>query len=344
MPHDFTKGTTCTICGCSRDAVKRFGWACLDGKPSTAKKSVWKKDVFKELIPEMRERFRKNNIVLTKEQEEKIAQQLHEVITYRARLGFFGKTGSGKSSLCNTLFGDDVAKISDIAACTRSPQEYLLQLAQEKDIILVDVPGVGESIKRDDEYFTLYKSLAPNLDAILWIIKADDRAFTTDEKCWKELVRPYIEQDAPVIIVINQVDKFNPLKEWDDEANMPGPQQLISMQEKVAEVARAFSVPQDRVIPVSALRGFNIPHLVETVILSLPAQKKIAVLKDIPEKQQTQKAKDDAKNGFFETAQRILGDIVRGTGKVVVEVWDAVKPYAGRIFIEILKLWGKKRR
>lgn len=311
--------------------------------PEKPKKSVWKKDVMKELIPELRERLRKSKIVLSKDQEQRIAEQLNDVVTYRARIGFFGKTGSGKSSLCNSLFGEDVASISDIAACTRAPQEYLLQLAETRDIVLVDVPGVGESLKRDEEYFALYKQLAPRLDAILWIIKADDRAFTVDEKCWKELVQPYIEDDAPVVVVINQVDKFNPLKEWNDESNSPGPQQLQLIQEKVAEVSRAFGISADRVIPVSAMQGFNIPHLVETVILSLPKQKKIAVLKDIPENRRTQKAKQDAEKGFFDTAKEIVSNVLKSAGRVVAEVWDSVKPHLGPILLEVFKKWGRRK-
>jgi len=307
------------------------------------KKSVWKKDMMKELIPELRERLRKSNIVLSEEQEQRIAEKLHEVVTYRARIGFFGKTGSGKSSLCNSLFGEDVASISDIAACTRAPQEYLIQLAETRDIVLVDVPGVGESLKRDEEYFALYKRLTPQLDAILWVIKADDRAFTVDEKCWKELVQPYIEDDAPVVVVINQVDKFNPLKEWNDESNTPGPQQLRLIQEKVAEVSRAFGISQDRVVPVSAMQGFNIPHLVETVILSLPKQKKIAVLKDIPESKRTQKATQDAERGFFDTAKEIVSNVLEITGRVVVEVWGSIKPHVGPLLLAALKIWVRRK-
>lgn len=307
------------------------------------KKSVWKKDVMKELIPELRERLLKSKIVLSEEQEQRIAEQLHKVVTYRARIGFFGKTGSGKSSLCNSLFGEDVASISDIAACTRAPQEYLLQLAETRDIVLVDVPGVGESLKRDEEYFALYKRLTPQLDAILWIIKADDRAFTVDEKCWKELVQPYIDDDAPVVVVINQVDKFNPLNDWDYGSSAPGPQQLRLIQEKVVEVSRAFGVSQDRVIPVSAMQGFNIPHLVETVILSLPKQKKIAVLKDIPESKRTQKAKEDAERGFFDAAKEIVINALESTGRVVVEVWESVKPHIGPLLLEALKIWARRK-
>ena len=39
------------------------------------------------------------------------------VRTYVPKIGVFGVTGVGKSSLCNALFGSDVAVISDVVAC-----------------------------------------------------------------------------------------------------------------------------------------------------------------------------------------------------------------------------------
>ncbi|MBW6101324.1 hypothetical protein HTY54_20665 [Escherichia coli] len=37
-------------------------------------------------------------------------------------------------------------------------------------------PGVGESRDRDAEYEALYRDILLELDSVLWLIKADDRA------------------------------------------------------------------------------------------------------------------------------------------------------------------------
>ena len=115
-----------------------------------------------------------------------IKEKVQELRTYTPKVGVFGVTGVGKSSLCNALFGKEVSPVSDVAACTREPQEIFIG-SDNQGIKLIDVPGVGETIERDAEYFELYKQLAPELDLIIWVIKADDRAFAIAEKAYKEI-------------------------------------------------------------------------------------------------------------------------------------------------------------
>ncbi|MCV6069951.1 50S ribosome-binding GTPase, partial [Escherichia coli] len=93
----------------------------------------------------------------------------------------------------------------DVAACTRSTQEFNISSNDsEPGLILIDVPGVGETIERDEEYFKLYSKLIPSLDLVIWVIKADDRAYAIAEKAYKEILKTNLDQ-CPVIFVINQV-------------------------------------------------------------------------------------------------------------------------------------------
>ena len=97
------------------------------------------------------ENLSREGIQTTEEQRKNINRRINEVLNYEPKVGVFGKTGVGKSSLCNALFGQDVCEISDVEACTRNPQEVLLHMGGKK-ITLVDVPGAGENEDRDREY------------------------------------------------------------------------------------------------------------------------------------------------------------------------------------------------
>lgn len=38
---------------------------------------------------------------------------------------------------------------------------------------LIDILSLGENLQRDDEYRVLYQKLMPQLDIVLWVLKAD---------------------------------------------------------------------------------------------------------------------------------------------------------------------------
>lgn len=149
-----------------------------------------------------------------------IREKVKSLRNYTPKVGVFGNSGVGKSSLCNALFGKDVAKIADVQACTREPQEILVGSDNGKGgIILVDVPGIGEDPAHQREYTDLYKSLAPELDLVLWAIKADDRNYASAIDAYVEVFKG--EDSVPVVFVITQIDKTNPIRDWD--INLCGP-------------------------------------------------------------------------------------------------------------------------
>ena len=85
---------------------------------------------------------------------ERILQQINQLTHYEPIIGIMGKTGVGKSSLCNALFAGEVSPVSNVAACTRSPLHFRLAVG-ERFMTIVDLPGVGESESRDAEYAVL---------------------------------------------------------------------------------------------------------------------------------------------------------------------------------------------
>lgn len=55
---------------------------------------------------------------------------------------------------------------------------------------LMDLPGAGESGARDTEYSALYREQLPQLNLVLWLIKADDRALAVDEHFYRQVDWP----------------------------------------------------------------------------------------------------------------------------------------------------------
>lgn len=91
---------------------------------------------------------------------ELVLQQILELTNYEPVIGIMGKTGAGKSSLCNTLFAGEVSRVSDVTACTREPLRFRLQVGK-RFMTLVDLPGVGESELRYRVRCTLPRTTPP---------------------------------------------------------------------------------------------------------------------------------------------------------------------------------------
>ncbi|WP_083766292.1 GTPase family protein [Chloroherpeton thalassium] len=222
----------------------------------------------------------KHGLIIAPEYKTKIEERLNQVRNYEPKVGVFGKTGVGKSSLCNALFGQDICEISDIKACTRKPQEILLSIGG-RGLKLLDVPGVGESSERDKEYEELYEKLLPELDLIFWVFKADDRAGSSDERFYKRLIRPYVDAGKPFLAVINQVDKIEPFREWNEEERRPGAKQSANIDEKRKHIAGFFDLPLNKVLPISANEKYNLDKLVDSIIHALPKEQKFIMLEKI---------------------------------------------------------------
>lgn len=138
---------------------------------------------------------------------ERLMQQIRLLTNYEPVIGIMGKTGAGKSSLCNALFQGEVSPVSDVTACTREPLRFRLKVG-ERSMLLMDLPGVGESEKRDAEYAALYQQQLPKLDLVLWLIKADDRALAVDEQFYHQVIGEQYRHR--VLFVISQADKIEP--------------------------------------------------------------------------------------------------------------------------------------
>lgn len=216
--------------------------------------------------------LRKNGIAITPEQEQLIMKKFREEITYTPKVAIFGKTGAGKSSLTNALFGEKVCEVNDVERCTVKVQEINIG-----GMILYDCPGIGESETADENYIKMYNELLPKMDAILWVIKGDDRSFTVDLQFYQKVVSACIakgdNKSIPLYFVLNQVDKIEPFRKWDEENHVPGSEQIVNIQRKIQYVSEVFSYPINKVIGVSACENYNLVELVNTIIMNMPKQR-----------------------------------------------------------------------
>ncbi|RZB00082.1 GTPase family protein [Citrobacter koseri] len=232
---------------------------------------------------------------------ERILQQINQLTHYEPVIGIMGKTGVGKSSLCNVLFVGEVSPVSDVAACTREPLRFRLQVG-ERYMTLVDLPGVGESGVRDNEYTVLYRDQLPRLDLVLWLIKADDRALAVDEYFYRQVIGEAYRHK--VLFVISQSDKAEPTSGGERLST----EQKQNISRKICLLHEIFQ-PVHPVCAVSVRLQWGLRMMAERMIKCLPREVSSPVVAQLQHPFRTTVVREQARDDFGETVGAILDTV-----------------------------------
>lgn len=239
--------------------------------------------------------------VLPAQLSDTILKHIHLLTDYEPVIGIMGKTGAGKSSLCNALFSGEVSPVSDVVACTREPLRFRLQVG-ERFMTLVDLPGVGESGARDTEYAALYRDLLPRLDLVLWLIKADDRALAVDEHFYHHVIGETYRHK--VLFVISQTDKA----ELGSGGDKLSTEQKQNISRKICLLHELFQ-PVHPVCAISVRLQWGVRVMAEQMIKCLPREASSPVVAQLQFPFRTEQVKELARDDFGETVGAALDTV-----------------------------------
>lgn len=233
---------------------------------------------------------------------ERILQQINQITRYEPVIGIMGKTGVGKSSLCNALFAGEISPVSHVTACTREPLRFSLKMGK-RFMTLVDLPGVGESERRDTEYAALYREQLPRLDMVLWLIKADDRALATDEHFYRQVIGDAYRHK--VLFVISQADKVEPTS----SGNKLSTEQKQNISRKICQLHELFQ-PVNPICAVSIRLEWGLRVMAERMIRCLPREASSPVVSHLSAPLRTDTVNKKASDDFGEIVGSVLDTVI----------------------------------
>src|SRR6478609_4930366 len=138
----------------------------------------------------------------------------------RFNLAIFGKTGVGKSTLVNAIFGTEIAATGIGAPVTRAEHLYLhqsgtlgvldtrgLEVGRDNAALIAELEDYLRDMRR--------KPLADQIHVAWYCVRAGDRRFESTEA---DFIRALHELGLPVILVLTQVARSGDRVHPDAEA------------------------------------------------------------------------------------------------------------------------------
>lgn len=123
----------------------------------------------------------------------------------RPHIGIYGRRNYGKSSLINTLAGQDIAIVSDHAGTTTDPVKKSFEITGFGPVILVDTAGIDDSGELGDKRVERTLRTLDIIDLALLVVTNNHWGEYEDN-----LAEKFKAQDIPFIVIHNKSDLAAP--------------------------------------------------------------------------------------------------------------------------------------
>ena len=137
----------------------------------------------------------------------------------RKHIAIFGKTNAGKSSLINSICGQEIAIVSDIAGTTTDPVLKAMELIPLGPVLFIDTAGLDDKSEVGKLRIKKTMDMMKSTDFALYVM--DINNIDSDE--YEAIKLEFKKYNIPYLLVINKIetiDKYNldQLKEKYEEA------------------------------------------------------------------------------------------------------------------------------
>jgi GTP-binding protein Era len=159
-----------------------------------------------------------------------------------------GRPNVGKSTLLNQLLGEKVAIVTPKPQTTRN-QIRGIRTAPGSQVIFLDTPGIHRARSLINQRMVeVAERTLREVDLTLWLVDATKGLVGEDE----DITRLLEESGKGALVLLNKIDLVSKSK-------------LLPLMDRIASL-----LPGREIVPISALKGENLPLLVDLIVKSLP--------------------------------------------------------------------------
>tara|TARA_R110002110_G_scaffold404606_1_gene623069 strand:- start:78688 stop:79581 length:894 start_codon:yes stop_codon:yes gene_type:complete len=169
--------------------------------------------------------------------------------TYCGFIAVMGRPNVGKSTLLNGILQKKISITSHKPQTTRR-QVLGVKTIGNKQMVWVDTPGIHAQAKKALNKFMNQSARQALIDVNVMVFVVEALRWTEEDE---QVLQLLLKQEAPLIIVVNKVDKIKNKSE------------LLPFLEKLHDNA-----PNAEIIPLSALKGEQIECLEQSILDKMP--------------------------------------------------------------------------
>lgn len=161
-----------------------------------------------------------------------------------------GRPNVGKSTLMNRIIGQKIAITSNKPQTTRSRIQTVYTDMERGQIVFLDTPGIHKARNKLGEHMVhVAEHTLADVDVILWLVEPSN-FIGAGERHIAEILQ---KRGTPLILVINKIDTLSRKEE------------LLSFIDTYRGICDF-----DEIIPASALKGDNVPDIIDSIYKYLP--------------------------------------------------------------------------
>lgn len=119
----------------------------------------------------------------------------------RVHIGIYGNRNAGKSSLLNTIVGQEVSLVSNVKGTTTDPVSKPMELLPFGPVVFIDTAGLDDNGILGDLRVQRAKKVLQRTDFAIYV-----KDITVEDDDYKEMISEFKKYNIPHMLVFNKTD------------------------------------------------------------------------------------------------------------------------------------------